>query len=645
MILISLLLFIVAMALPSFHRQITSILFTRIATIVLIYSGALAFNAFYIQSIGSGIGLYSGLFQITTMSQQLDMFLLFIGAFILIPRPAIIEHSTLSLNPNTHAFLSFGSDRVTSKASQSSNSKPNFVRSITRMPISDIASGLGGKYSLIVLFSTLGSLLLISSSDLLSMYLSIELQSFGVYILATLFRDSKLATSAGLKYFLLGGLSSCIILLGAALVYSYTGLSHLDSIYSLISVSNSSLINLNGNSEIHQGLTLGIILIFIGFLFKIAAAPLHNWAPDVYNDSPTIVTIWLTIMPKMSIFIFLLDLFTGSSLPSLGLGPNSEALFLLDLNTFYSQMSFLNSEFIKNLLLLSSLLSLIIGSVVGLAQSKIKRLLAYSTISHIGFILLALSINSEQSIESFIFYILQYSITNLNAFLIILALGYLIKKHHYTLHSVTLKSIQLNTLHPLRGKNSLIPFKSEMNIEEKDLSFISELKGQFLFNPLLSLGLTICLLSMAGTPPLMGFFSKQMVLYSAIQSGYYFMSIIAILVSVISASYYLKIVRTLFTQESKDSQNSQDNQKILAQHEASQISQFENRTLSSHSLNTHNSPIDGEGENGDTIIEYSVSSLHSYLISILSLFILFFILKPSILLNSSQLLSLSLFLC
>ena len=111
---------------------------------------------------------------------------------------------------------------------------------------------------------------MISSSDLLSMYLSIELQSFGVYILATLFRDSKLATSAGLKYFLLGGLSSCLILLGAALVYSYTGLSHLESIYSLISVSSSS------NSTISQGLSLGIILIIIGFLFKIAAATLHN---------------------------------------------------------------------------------------------------------------------------------------------------------------------------------------------------------------------------------------------------------------------------------------------------------------------------------------------------------------------------------
>ena len=144
--------------------------------------------------------------------------------------------------------------------------------------------------------------MLVSSADLISMYLSIELQSFGVYILTTLYRDSESATSAGLKYFLLGGLSSCLILLGAGIVYTFTGLTNFESIYSLISVSY--------NNNIIQGLSLGFIIIFVGFLFKIAAAPLHNWAPDVYDDSPTIVTIWLTIMHKISIVIFILELYT-----------------------------------------------------------------------------------------------------------------------------------------------------------------------------------------------------------------------------------------------------------------------------------------------------------------------------------------------
>ena len=126
------------------------------------------------------------------------------------------------------------------------------------------------EYSLIVLFSTLGASLLVSSADLISMYLSIELQSFGVYILSTLYRDSESSTSAGLKYFLLGGLSSCLILLGAGLIYSYTGLTNFESIYSIVSVSDSQ--------SITQGLSLGLIIIIVGFLFKIAAAPLHNWS-------------------------------------------------------------------------------------------------------------------------------------------------------------------------------------------------------------------------------------------------------------------------------------------------------------------------------------------------------------------------------
>src|SRR6202000_2759280 len=346
----------------------------------------------------------------------------------------------------------------------------------------------------------LGASLLISSSNLISMYLSIELQSFAVYILSTLYRNSESATSAGLKYFLLGSLSSCVILLGSGLIYTFTGLTNLESIYNLISVTGPI-------SNITLGIALGFIFIFAGFLLKVAAAPLHNWAPDVYDESPTIVTIWLTIMPKISILILILEIFT--QITSVTVNPILESLNTVGLNT------------ITNLLLISSLFSLIIGTVVGLAQTKIKRLLAYSTISHIGFILLALAINSKQAIDSFIFYIIQYTLTNLNTFLILLAVGYII---NYNI---------------LINKGS-----------EKDINYISELKGLFFSNPILSISLTICLLSMAGTPPFLGFFSKQFVLYSAIESGYYFMSLAGILVSIISASYYLRIIRILHTEES-----------------------------------------------------------------------------------------------
>jgi NADH-ubiquinone oxidoreductase chain 2 len=242
MIFLSILILIVAKALPSCNTNLSPIIFTRISAIIFIYSGVLSFNSLYIQSIGSGIGIYSGLFHVTTVSQLIEVFLLIIGSLILIAWPLI---------PN---LLSNNID----------NQQKN-VKELYR-------NNYSSEYSLIVLFSTLGASLLISCSDLLSMYLSIELQSFGLYILSTLYRDSESSTSAGLKYFLLGGLSSCLILLGAGLIYAFTGLTNFESIYSLISVSEINYII--------QGLSLGLILIIVGFLFKISAAPLHNWSPD-----------------------------------------------------------------------------------------------------------------------------------------------------------------------------------------------------------------------------------------------------------------------------------------------------------------------------------------------------------------------------
>jgi NADH-ubiquinone oxidoreductase chain 2 len=180
------------------------------------------------------------------------------------------------------------------------------------------------------------------------------------------------------------------------------------------------------------------------------------------------------------------------------------------------------SYIIKNLLLISSLLSLIIGTVVGLSQIKIKRLLAFSSVSHVGFLLLALGIYTQKSVDSFLFYLIQYSITSLNIFLIILALGYIMK--NYINYSIL----------------------SNENNNELDLNYLAELKGQIANNSLLIISLAICLFSMAGIPPLIGFFSKQLVLFSSIENGNLFLSVVAILVSVISASYYLKIVQISF---------------------------------------------------------------------------------------------------
>ena len=196
------------------------LLLIRIATIALLYAAALSFNVVYIQSIGSGIGIFSGLFHVTLISQSIETFVYFLGALILMPW-------SLSNAPQIK------------------------------------------EYPLIILFTVLGGSLLLSSADLVSMYLSIELQSFAVYVLASIYKDSESATSAGLKYFLLGGLSSCLILLGCGLIYTYTGLTNLESIYTLISVSEGH--------NLVQGIVLGLVLTGVGFLFKVAAAPFHNW--------------------------------------------------------------------------------------------------------------------------------------------------------------------------------------------------------------------------------------------------------------------------------------------------------------------------------------------------------------------------------
>lgn len=398
---------------------------------------------------------------------------------------------------------------------------------------------------MIIVFTTIGASFLVSSTDLVSLYLAIELQSFAVYVLAALYRNSETATAAGLKYFLLGALSSAFILLGSSLIYGYTGLTNLDAISSLVSVSSSD--------NVTQGVVLGLVIMTIGFLFKVAAAPFHNWAPDVYDGVPTIVTTWLAVMPKISIMILLLTLHSLTEGVGLSLGE-------VTVNVWQA------------LLLVCSLLSLIIGTVVGLAQFRIKRLFAYSTISHVGFMLLALAVSGQESIDAFLFYLIQYSLTSLNSFFILLAFGYLI-------HSQ----------------------KSSGSTQNSDVQFISQLSGQFRHNPLLALSMIICLFSMAGIPPLMGFFAKYAVLYTAIHNGYYFISIVAILASVVSSAYYLRVVRVLY--------------------------------------------FDDPSEHADAGVQSSevLSSTHCYVIAVLTLLIALFVLQPSLILNSTQLMAMSIY--
>jgi NADH-ubiquinone oxidoreductase chain 2 len=331
---------------------------------------------------------------------------------------------------------------------------------------------------------------LVSSSDLVTFFLSIELQSLALYILTTIYRDSEAATSAGLKYFLVGALSSSLILLGSCLLYGLTGVSNFEGIYLLCSMAIAN-----------NGIHIALVIIGIALLFKIAAAPFHNWAPDVYDGVPTIVTTWLTIMPKVAILVFLAE-FQGF------------AHLVRVYETTYPIW--------PNILLISALLSLVIGSLLGLAQYRIKRLLAYSTISHLGFILLALAIHTPEGIEAYLFYLMQYVLTSTNIFFVLLAFS----NHPYE-----------------SGGYSL--FDNSKKTQILYLSHISN-NSNILSNPALGLTFAITLFSMAGIPPMIGFFAKLMVIYSATHSGYLFFAIIAILVSVISAAYYLRVIRVIF---------------------------------------------------------------------------------------------------
>ena len=472
-------------------RRDKSILFNRVAIIGLIYSSLLAISSLFIDKLLNGIGLYGGLFNATSITQVFHIFIFYISAIIMqltafYPRKVwIAEYSSLS-KLIFYNFLYYRTKIVNKMGEQ--------FKII--------------EYPLILLFIITGAVFLVSTSDLVSIFLSIELQSYGLYLLSTIYRNSELATSGGLTYFLLGGLSSCFILLGTSLLYANSGTTNLDGIYVITSLSD--LANDTNNEMLYwyksYYINFSLLILSVGFLFKVSAAPFHFWSPDVYDAIPTIVTTFVAIVAKISIFIFFLELvhYTSNSL-------------------FNFQFSWTSS------LLVSSLLSLIIGTVVGLTQFRIKRLFAYSTISHVGFILLALSINSIESIQAFIFYLMQYSISNLNAFIILISIGFSL--YFYI--------------------NDSDEFKQLADKNNSPIQLISQMKGFFYINPVLSLSLAVTIFSFVGIPPLIGFFAKQMVLSAALDSGYVFLALVAILTSVISAVYYLNIIKQVFFDKSE----------------------------------------------------------------------------------------------
>jgi len=223
------------------------------------------------------------------------------------------------------------------------------------------------EYFILILFSVFGLILLVSSYDLISVYLAIELQSLSLYVLASFKKDSAFSTEAGLKYFILGALSSGLILFGSSLIYGFCGTTNFEDL-------GLMMVGLN---NIDQGVSLGLCFIGVGFLFKLAAAPFHMWSPDVYEGAPTTVSTFFAVVPKIGIFTIFLRLFHFS---------------------FYE---FIN--YWQQLIILCALISVVIGSFVAIRQRKVKRLLAYSAISHVGYLLIAFSSGTIEGVQALFF--------------------------------------------------------------------------------------------------------------------------------------------------------------------------------------------------------------------------------------------------
>lgn len=545
MLIISLFIFILSCSLILNKSQ--AINYGRAGIILLLNCIYICYNNYYIFYIQNGLGLLGGLFSISSNSLTFQLLIIIISMLIL-NLTGFYSRKHLTVENFSLSKL------MLKKLTIISNVKKEDQYTIIEYPI-------------IIIFIIIGSMILISSNDLISLYISIELQSYGLYILCTIYRNSESSTASGLTYFLLGGLSSCFILLGIGIIYSYIGTTYIENFYIITNILNI----VDNTISLYSYISYGLLLITVGFLFKMSAAPFHFWSPDVYDGIPTVVTTFVAIIPKISILVILLYIFHFT----------------------YNQYSLSEFNWTSNLLI-SSLLSLILGTILGLTQFRIKRLLAYSTISHLGFLLLGLTINSVESIQSFIFYLIQYSISNLNAFFILLGIGY--------------------SLFFFIDKNN-----SYINLLDKNNSpvqLISQLKGYFYINPLLALSFAITLFSFAGIPPLVGFFGKQMILSAALEDGFVFMALVGVICSVISAVYYLNIIKTIFFFENPYTSVS-DNQDLLDKIELKSIKY--------------------------SYSDVSLTNALSIIISILTLIIVLFMFTPNSILHLSNLLSLILF--
>ena len=334
------------------------------------------------------------------------------------------------------------------------------------------------EYPILLLFSILGMLVMISANDLIVLYISIELQSLSLYVLVALRRSSIKGSEAALKYFILGSIASAVILYGCSMVYSVVGSTNYELIKQFSDQSFDNLI-----------LSLGLVLIISGVAFKLSAAPFHMWTPDVYEGSPTSVTTVLITLPKLAALIVLVNLL----------------LFPFQNQTFTW----------SPIIIIISILSMAIGSISAIKQDNLKRLFAFSTIANIGYIMIGLASVNDEAIKASFLYIFIYTLATLGVFSFIMIL----------------------------------------RREDRQLVTVSDISGLSKSKPLLALSVAILLLSLAGIPPFGGFFGKLFIFTAAIEADKLYLAISGVVFSVISAYYYLKIIKTMYLDESSEELN------------------------------------------------------------------------------------------
>ena len=329
------------------------------------------------------------------------------------------------------------------------------------------------EYPILILSSVLGMMVMISSNDLIVFYMGLELQSLALYVLATFNRDQLKSSEAGLKYFVLSALSSGLLLYGCSLIYGFTG-----------STNFNLIANQLGSDE--YALTFGIVFILVGLAFKISAVPFHMWAPDVYEGSPTSVTLFFTMVPKIAaLTVFIRFLY----------------------------VPFLNLiEQWQMIIIFLSIASMLFGAIAAIGQTNLKRLIAYSSIGHVGYALAGLATGSNIGIQSSVIYITIYIIMNLGLF------------------------------------SCLLMMKRNNRYYED----IEDLSGLSKNHPMLSLSLLIILFSLAGIPPLAGFFAKFYIFKSVLEQSMYFLAIVGLLSTVVAAFYYLRLIKIMYFDKEKE---------------------------------------------------------------------------------------------